>query len=120
MFIVDIGDFFSLGKSTAEAFLGFSKVIPDDESLRRALVETTRWATYKQGMVKSVKADQTNNRQDFDHQLRNPPQIPKKQQDKSKTDTSAKKGFPEKYRQQQFMSMPESNVTPNYASTFSF
>ena len=57
VFIVDIGDFFSLGKKTAEAFLGFSKVIPDDESLRRALVETTKWTTFKQGMVKSVKAN---------------------------------------------------------------
>lgn len=57
VFIVDIGVFFSVGKNTAEAFLGFSKVIPDDESLRRALVETTKWTMFKQGMVKSVKAN---------------------------------------------------------------
>jgi hypothetical protein len=54
--VIDIGDFFQLGKGFAEAFLKFSKVIPDDVELRKALVEMTRWTNFKQDMVKSIKA----------------------------------------------------------------
>ena len=66
VFVIDIGDFFQLGKGFAEAFLKFSKVIPDDVELRKALVEMTRWTNFKQDMVKSIKATQINRNQTFD------------------------------------------------------
>ena len=72
VFVIDIGDFFQLGKGFAEAFLKFSKVIPDDVELRKALVEMTRWTNFKQDMVKSIKATQINRNQTFDMQLRRP------------------------------------------------
>lgn len=53
-FVVDVGDLLALGKSVAEAFLSFSKVIPSDTTLRRALIETTRWNAFKKDMIKDV------------------------------------------------------------------
>ena len=57
VFVLDVGDFFQLGKGFTEAFLKFSKVIPDDVDLRKALVEMNKWTNFKQDMVKSVKAN---------------------------------------------------------------
>lgn len=62
VFVVDIHDFFCLGRKMAEAFLGFSKVIPDDVTLRRALIETIKWNMFKRGIIKSVKANALNTR----------------------------------------------------------
>ena len=76
VFIIDIGDFAHLGKSFAEAFLQFSKVVPEDIDLRQALVEMNKWANFKDGVVRSVKANQINRKQNFDKQLRRPAQIP--------------------------------------------
>lgn len=78
-----------LGKNFAEAFLKFSKVIPEDVDLRKALVEMQRWSTYKSEIIRSVKADQVNTRHDFDRQLRQPMQVPMKIQDRA-----AKSNFP--------------------------
>lgn len=64
--VIDYNDFMKLGRDFAESFLKFSKVIPDDKELRRALVEMHRWNTYKTSMTKSIKANQVNVRQNFD------------------------------------------------------
>lgn len=119
VFIVAVGDFFSLGKVIAEGFLSFSKVVPDDCSLRRALIEITKWNLFKQEMIKTVKASQFNTRHNYNSQLRGAPQIPSKQQDKSSLTTSFKPGFPEKYRP--LLGVQEGpRITPNYISSYKF
>ena len=64
-FACHISDFILLGRNFAEAFLKFSKVIPEDTDLRKALVEMQKWNMYKNEVMRSVKADQVNTRQDF-------------------------------------------------------
>ena len=51
-----------LGRNFAEAFLKFSKVVPLDTDLRKALVEMQKWTLYKSEVMRSVKADQVNTR----------------------------------------------------------
>ena len=60
VFACQISDFMILGKNFAEAFLKFSKVIPLDVDLRKALVEMQKWTMYKSEVMRSVKADQVN------------------------------------------------------------
>ena len=67
-----------LGKNFAEAFLRFAKVMPLDVDLRKALIEMQKWKQYKSEVMRSVKANQTNEKKDFDHQLRKPAQLPMK------------------------------------------
>ena len=54
---VDINDFIPLGKDFAEAIIKFSKMIPPDKELRRALVEMNRWTSYREAVTKSIKAN---------------------------------------------------------------
>jgi len=44
---VDIIDFILLGRDFGEAIIKFSKMIPEDKELRRALIEMNRWVHYK-------------------------------------------------------------------------
>lgn len=57
VFIVDIGEFITLGRDFAESFLKYSKMTPIDTDLRRALIEMNKWNNFKTGVTKSVKAD---------------------------------------------------------------
>ena len=67
VFACHISDFMLLGRNFAEAFLRFSKVMPLDIDLRKALIEMQKWKQYKSEVMRSVKANQTNTRHDFDH-----------------------------------------------------
>ena len=60
VFACHITDFMILGRNFAEAFLKFSKVVPLDVDLRKALVEMQKWTLYKSEVMRSVKADQVN------------------------------------------------------------
>ena len=72
VFVCHISDFMIMGRNFAESFLKFSKVLPADIELRRALVESQKWQHYKNEVMRSVKADQVNQRQNFEQQLRKP------------------------------------------------
>jgi len=63
---VDIIDFVALGRDFGEAIIKFSKVVPEDKELRRALIEMNRWVHYKESLTKSVKANQLNKNKGFD------------------------------------------------------
>ena len=60
VFACHISDFMIMGRNFAESFLKFSKVLPSDVELRRALVESQKWQHYKSEVMRSVKADQVN------------------------------------------------------------
>lgn len=60
VFACQISDFMVLGRNFAEAFLKFSKVMPQDIDLRKALIEMQKWKQYKSEVMRSVKANQVN------------------------------------------------------------
>jgi hypothetical protein len=120
-YIIDRKDFMKLGKEAAEHFLHYSKMMPSDADLRRALIESYRWEFFKNGITMSVKADQLNRKQNFDKQLRQPAQLPMKMKDRSVKDSSGKDGFTDKFLSKNLTNGDmEESLKPNFLSTYDF
>jgi len=117
VFACHISHFMLLGRNFAESFLRFSKLMPLDFDLRKALIEMQKWKQYKAEVIRSVKANQVNTRHNFDSQLRQPAQVPMKIQDRA-----AKSTFPtdEYLFNVQDLQALDSRIEPNYLSTYEF